>query len=454
MIRSLHRHILLPAYESGVKRRRTMRYWRELEHSQWWGSAQLETSQFRALQRLLTHAHETCPYFRKRWDELGLHPRRLRSLGDLSLWPVLERDEIREHRARLRSTAPPAPLISKATGGSSGVPLQFDLDLLSNDRRMAAWHRGYGWAGAEPGTRQLYLWGTPLGARTLRSRLKDRVYHALYRRTVLSCMDGRDELPRRFLAALGRTRPEAIVAYTSPLYEVARWADEQGISIDHPPRAVVLGAEKLHGFQRTLIERTFRAPVFETYGSREFMLIGAECERHAGLHLTSENLLLEILDDDGRPAQPGTEGNVVVTDLHNLGMPFVRYATGDRAIAGFQSCPCGRGLPLLRGVTGRRLDTIVGSGGRPVPGEFFPHLAKEFPAIRRFQVIQEEATSVRVAMKAEGLTADDRARFEARVRAALGPEIRLHIEPVSEVPLTPAGKLQVVVNRMGQRRAA
>src|SRR5262249_25984262 len=144
------------------------------------------------------------------------------------------------------------------------------------------------------------------------------------------------------------------------------------------PRSIVVGAEKLHPFQRELIERVFRAPVFETYGAREFMLIGAECDRHDGLHLTTENLLVEVLDDEGRPAPAGAEGNAVVTDLTNAGMPFLRYVNGDRAVAGFGACPCGRGLPLLRKVVGRRLDVLHTPDGRRAPGELFPHLLKDF----------------------------------------------------------------------------
>jgi phenylacetate-CoA ligase len=452
MMRLLHRHVLLPAFESGLKRRRTMRYWGELERSQWLPRAEIEAIQFRALGELLLHAFETCPWYRRSWEALGLHPRRLGSPADFAHWPVLEREEVRENRLQMRSTRPPAPLIAKATGGSSGVPLQFDLDLVSNDRRMAAWHRGYDWAGAAPGTRQLYLWGTPIGQRPLHARVKDCLYLALYRRAVVSCMDGRENLAERFIAEVNRRRLDAIVAYVNPLYEAARHLDGNGSVIGRPPRSIVVGAEKLHGFQRELIERTFRAPVFETYGSREFMLIGAECERHEGLHLTSEHLLVEILDDQGRPTPQGADGNLVITDLHNYGMPLIRYAIGDRAIAGFGACGCGRGLPLLRSVVGRRLDTIRGAGGRAIPGEFFPHLAKDFPAIRRFQVVQEDPSRVRVALDAARLTETDRLKFEAHVRAAIGPGVKVDFEPVRDIPLTPSGKLQVVINR-AQRRA-
>src|SRR5690606_31785328 len=98
------------------------------------------------------------------------------------------------------------------------------------------------------------------------------------------------------------------------------------------PGSIVVGAEKLHQFQREAIERVFGAPVFETYGSREFMLIGAECPEHAGLHITAENLIVEVLGSDDRPVPAGEEGDVVITDLTNTGMPFIRYRNGDRAV--------------------------------------------------------------------------------------------------------------------------
>jgi phenylacetate-CoA ligase len=183
------------------------------------------------------------------------------------------------------------------------------------------------------------------------------------------------------------------------------------------------------------------------------MLIGSECERHDGLHLTAEQLLVEILDDEGHPTPDGEEGNVVVTDLHNYGMPFIRYANGDRAIAGFGDCACGRGLPMLRKVIGRRLDVLQASSGRLIPGEFFPHLVKDFPAVRRFQVIQEEPCRVRFLLTAEAFAARDRAEFERQVRAAMGPDVQVDFEPVEQVPLTAAGKLQVVINRIPQRKA-
>ncbi|MBX3375537.1 MAG: phenylacetate--CoA ligase family protein [Phycisphaeraceae bacterium] len=449
-LRPIFRHAILPAFESGWKRRRTFRYWDELERSQWLSSEELRRLQHLRLQALLTCAHEHSEYYRQEWTKLGLHPRTLASLDDLGRWPLIDRETVRKHRSAMRTGR---RVISKSTGGSTGEPLHFDLDLDSHDRRTAAWHRGYSWAGAGPGTKQLYLWGTRLDG-TRASRLKDRLYHALHRRHVMSCFDMPRDFAIRFAAELERRKPDAIVAYVNPLYAVARDLDSSGRSLRHRPRSIVVGAEKLHPFQRECIERVFGAPVFETYGSREFMLIGAECDRHSGLHLSAEHLIVEIVDDRGRPASPGHEGEIVVTDLTNLGMPFIRYRTGDRAIAGFDTCPCGRTLPLLRTVVGRQLDIIRTPDGRALPGEFFPHLMKDFAEVRRFQVVQESPTSLHIRLVAPNLTPEARQKLEQRIRDATGPTLIVRFEPVNDIPLTGAGKLRLVVNTAGTREAA
>ncbi|MBK7595122.1 MAG: phenylacetate--CoA ligase family protein [Gemmatimonadetes bacterium] len=439
------------AYEQGFKRRPVFRYWRELEASQWWSRERLESLQFERLQALLRHAGAHSPWYREAWASQGLDPASVQSPTDFHRWPVLDRETIRQHRIAMRST-PATTLITKATGGSSGVPLQFDLDPDSNERRMAAWHRGYGWAGAAPGTRQWYLWGAPPRAAGAQRRRKLQLYDALYRRTTESSFDLTEAEVPRLHQSLARKRPDAIVGYTGALYTFARLLEARGL-VPFAPGAIVVGAEKLHSFQRTVIERVFRAPVFETYGSREFMLMGAECSAHQGLHMTTEHLLLEVLDDAGRPVAAGVEGNVVVTDLTNRGMPFIRYANGDRAVLQAGSCGCGRGLPLLAAIVGRQLDVLQTPDGGRLPGEFFPHLLKELPAVQRFQVVQERLTHVQLRLVAPNWSAADDAWIR-RELTAVAPSLILEIELVADIPLTAAGKLQVVINRLASRPEA
>ena len=421
LIDRLYRNLVIRGYEDGLHGRAIHTYWAELERTQWLGRVELEALQVVALQRLLAHAQQHCPYFRKAWSLLGLDAARVQSLEELRRWPLLDRETIRSHRLEMRARVPGLRLISKATGGSSGVPLQFDLDVGSLERRMAATYRGYAWAKAGPGTRQFYLWGTALGDRAWWQRLKDTLYDRLYRREVVSAFELSEAAAPDVVGRLNRYRPQVIVAYTNALYELARMLDERHL-VPYAPKSIVVGAERLHDFQRALIERVFRAPVFETYGSREFMLIGAECELHQGLHLTSEQLLLEIVDEDGRPTANGEEGNVVITDLYNYGMPFVRYLNGDRAVAGFGNCACGRGLPTLRKVAGRQLDLLTTPDGRRLPARAVPPPPQGFC----LRTPVPGRAGVAFARHAQGGAVDGQARprleqIERQASAVLGP---------------------------------
>jgi phenylacetate-coenzyme A ligase PaaK-like adenylate-forming protein len=446
MYGQIYRHVLLPLFDGVVKGRQTITHWRRAEETQWWSRALLEGFQLASLRTLLQHAASTCPYYGEVWREQSLNPQLVRSLEDFRAWPLITRDTIRRNRVAMRTTRADVRRMTKATGGSSGEPLQFDLDSGSNDRRTAMMYRGYGWADGAPGTKQLFIWGTALGSVPQWKRLKMDLHHAFDRHLVLSCFEFTPDKMRQHFERMNRYGAEVIVAYTNPLYEFAGFLKRNSL-VPISPRSIIVGAEKLHDFQRSLIEQVFRAPVFETYGSREFMLIGAECSKHAGLHLSMENLLVEILDDDGLPTPAAQEGNVVITDLFNYGMPFVRYVNGDRAVAGFETCSCGRGLPLLRKVVGRQLDTLETPDGRKIPGEFFPHLLKEFPTIRRFQVVQDRVEQITLKLVVEGgLTLAEREQLLREVRRCTGTAVDIQLQLVDDIPLTKAGKLKVVIN--------
>src|SRR5439155_19543115 len=144
--------------------------------------------------RLVAHAFANCPYYREEWRRQRLDPAALRTRTDFREWPLIDRETILRHRPRMRAQVPAPRLMQKSTGGSTGTPLHFDLDPDSHDRRTAAWHRGYGWAGGGPGAKELYLWGVPLGKQSLRRRCKDWLYHRLYRRLVLNSFGLREDL--------------------------------------------------------------------------------------------------------------------------------------------------------------------------------------------------------------------------------------------------------------------
>lgn len=440
---NLYRNFLLPAFERS-KGRSTIRYWKEAEESQWKPRKELEEFQLHALRDLLSESSQAVPYHKRRWQELGLNLGALQSLKDFQVWPIMTRADMNAHGNEMLSSRV-TDILWKATGGSSGEPLRFALNLDSNDRRTAMTHRGYNWAGAGPGSKQIHLWGTALGNISWIRRKKVELHQAFQRQKLLSCFEMDDDSMLAYAKSIDRYRPDSIIAYTNPIYELAMFLEREGRKV-FSPKSIVVGAEKLHDYQRETIERVFNSPVFETYGSREFMLIGAECELHQGLHLSMENLIVEILNDDLTLTASGEEGNVVITDLFNRGMPFIRYANGDRAVAGFAECSCGRGLPLLSKVAGRELDVLILPNGKRLPGEFFPHLLKDFPWVKQFQVVQESRDQIALRIVEREATEDQvRDQLRTAIQNALGGHATIQLELVAEIPLTKAGKRRVVV---------
>ncbi len=443
----LYRRVLFPLYEQGLRRRGTLRHQAAYEANQWRSADELQAIQWNALNALLRHCQEQVPYYRDRWKAEGIDWRDIRSMADFQRLPLLTKDDIRAAGDRLVADAWRGRTLRKATGGSTGQPLAFHYTRESYERRIAVMQRGYAWAGVHPARRTSYVWGGEIGPVPMAARLKTAAYNAVLRRHVLNSFHLTRDNADDYLAAIDRYRPRSIVGYVAPLHLLARQRLARGGG-GWRPESIVTGAEALLEFQRRDIEAAFGAPVFNTYGCREFMLIAAECPAHEGLHVNIDHLAVDLVDDAGRPAD---RGRVVVTDLHNHGMPVVRYANGDTAIRLDGTCRCGRHLPRLRAIEGRVLDIIRTADGHTVPGEFFPHLMKDVPGIERFQVIQPELARLRILI-VRGAAFDESARayIEAEVRRVLGTAIALEFAFVPEIPLTATGKLRVTVSALGE----
>jgi phenylacetate-CoA ligase len=264
---------------------------------------------------------------------------------------------------------------------------------------------------------------------------------------IVSSFDFTDEVLADYVRRYERFRPTVVVGYTNALHEFARYCGRQGVSL-RPPAGVIATAERLFPHQRQAIEAAFGASVFDRYGCREVMNIAAECDQHQGLHVNADNLYLE-LEQDGQPVSAGKLGEVLVTDLNNYAMPFIRYKNGDMAVAASSPCSCGRGLPLLEKVEGRVLDVISTPDGRYLPGEFFPHLLKDYDGIDRFQVYQDEDYAVTIRIVAdEDFAPGSAEEIEGIARDALGDSLEVSVRLVQSIPKTEGGKLRVTVSEV------
>jgi phenylacetate-CoA ligase len=438
--------ILFPTWQRVVRRRPIGAHLEHLRQSQWHDADTIARRQTESLRALLAYAGRHVPYYERLFADVGFDPRAVTSTSDLARLPLLTRAMVRERYDDLCDPAHRGRTIEKQTSGTSGVPLRFEYSQESETWRQATRLRAYEWAGYRPGRRALHYWGTgtrlPRGLRAIKTRM-DR---ALRREVYVDCGHQDERAMRDFARTLGRLQPHALIAYTRALAVFARWALETRARA-WDDVAVIAGAEAMLPADRAAIAQAFGPDVYETYGARETMLIAAECEAHDGLHLAEENLVVEIVRDDGRPAGPGETGAVVVTDLHNWGMPLIRYANGDLATwSAGGTCRCGRSLRRLARVDGRQNDTMRDGRGAPVPGMLFISLLNTHEAeVREFQAIQRRSGEVELHIVPGRAWSDAAFAETSRRLASYFPGVPFRVVVVDAIASDASGKRRAVI---------
>jgi phenylacetate-CoA ligase len=344
-----------------------------------------------------------------------------------------------------REAGPPRP---RSTGGSTGENLWFLLDRETSDRRRAAGRLTELWDGVVPGTRTATIWGAALDARpSFASRWFDRLTGRLF----LSAYGVSDERLGEYLARLERFRPEVIVSYPSILLHLARRAGADrcrrlGV------RLLYTSSEALYEPVRGELQELFGAPVRNRYACREFGMVASDCPEGGGLHACDMRLWIEIEP----AADPNSPGELLITDLDNLTMPFVRYRVGDRARpAGAGGHGCGRPWSRLAEVEGRSLDVVVTPDGRAFGGTFFTLVLRtDDRAVAEFQVVQPQVDrlSVRI-VPGPGWSPARKDELAGRLAGPLRG-VSIEVEEVDEIPRLPSGKRRFVVSHVGRGEGA
>ena len=392
---------LFPLWEKRLKKRPVLNYLNELRTSQFAHSSIIESIQNERLVRLLHHAQKSSPYYREAWNKNGIDIEKSFLVSQLKDLPILTRQNAKDSVSERRSEHGPSVYVTKTTGGTTGEPLKIEYDRESEFRRQAMRLRGFGWAGYQVGLPVLHYWGVATTQNhSLGHEMKKKADHLLKREKWIDCTLQSDNDKQSAVETIRSHRPKVIFCYAQAMVELAKYINKNKLRTWDGIR-VVCGAEKVDSTDRMILEQAFGNHVFETYGCREFMLIGSECEKHDGLHVSSEHLIVEIVDDQGMPVAPGTTGNVVITDLFNYANPLIRYQNGD--LASFKAdqdpCSCGRHLPRIDSIEGRKTEILKDGLGNSVGGMIFnlifSPLAEE---VSHYQIRQKKDLSITVSV--------------------------------------------------------
>jgi phenylacetate-CoA ligase len=435
--------LVFPLHER-LKRHDTVAVRAFLEETQWWSAERLRALQLARLERLLRHAADHVPYYREAFADLGFVPDDLRAIDDLARLPMLTKPAIRANLDRLRSERA-GKLTRFNTGGSSGEPLVFFLGNERVSHDVAAKWRAMRWWGVDIGDPEIVVWGSPieLGAQDRLRGLRDTVL----RTELLPAFEMSEANLDRFVARIRDRRPRMLFGYPSALAHIARHARDRQIPMaDLGIRVAFVTAERLYDDQKRDIQAIFGCHVANGYGGRDAGFIAHQCA-DGGMHITAEDVVVEIVDEAGRTVAPGETGEIVITHLATTDFPFIRYRTGDIGAMGASRCTCRRGLPTLGELQGRTTDFVVAADGTLMHGLALIYVIRDMPGIAAFKIVQESRALTRVlVVPSEQFASETIATIQRGFKERLGEMVDVAVDQVKIIPAERSGKFRYVVS--------
>jgi phenylacetate-CoA ligase len=399
-----------------------------------------------SLRQLLSYVVAHNQFYRARFERAGIGVNDINSLEDLRRIPVLTKAEIRfQERSLLSDGVNTAGMVHAKTGGSTGKPIELFLTEAVSQLRAAAGRRHRQWSGWRVGEPSANIWGNPIFPQGLKQRLREWM---LIPSITLDTMSISPESIRAFAVEWARVRPTLIFGHAHSIFVLATMVEQLDLR-EVRPNAIIASSMMLLPHERAVIERIFGVKVTDLYGCEEVGLIASECECHEGLHINAEQVIVEILREDGTPAGPGDTGLVVVTDLLNTAMPFIRYRMEDMAEVAAGACSCGRGLPMLRRVVGRTADFLIRADRSRVAGiSLIENSLTRIPGIEQMQIVQDELLRIELRIvPGAGFSKDQEYELQ-RYFMETFPTASIEVSAVKAISQLPNGKYQFSICRV------
>lgn len=409
-----------------------------LMRQQWLTKHEIQQIQFRKLKKIILHAYNEVPYYREKFDQAGFDPSSFECVSQITEIPILTKNEFQDNYNKMLS----ANYIHydghwDSTGGSTGGPSWFFVGRPAGESIVARDIRFRKWFGFNIGDRKAKLWGAERDIATgslIRSIAKMIFYNVLE----LNSWTMSTRMMKAYIQRIRNFKPSLIEAYARALFLLSKFAIENDMTQGLDMTAVI-SAESIDEMERDTVESVFGTQVFNRYGSREFGNIAQECNKHNGMHIAAESLVVEEIDTGPNPHP------LLITDLERYSMPLIRYECGDCGEIIRSRCQCGRNLPRIVDLSGRITDFITTPQGQIVNGTVFAHFLRHIRSIREYQIIQDEINHIIVrVVTASPLQKSGRNRINSSISSFLGENMDIEICRVERIERPPSGKFLTV----------
>ena len=412
-----------------------------LQESQWWSKEQLEEYQMTELEKLLKHAYENVPYYRRVFDERGLKPKDIQDFGDLKKLPYLTKDEFKKNFEKgeiIVKNINLSKLSMSHTSGTTGKPLQFYQNKDMGAKEWAFICHQWSRVGYKPGDKRIELRGAVNKKKPI---ILDKLGNILRFSPIIE----NKEKAILYLKKMEEFGAIFLHGYPGAIASFAFLIKQYKLKVHFKLKAILFASENIYEWEREIVEEIFNCRTFSFYGSSERIVLAAECKNSKIYHCVPQYGVTEF--------DPQTK-EVIATGFLNIVNPFIRYKMTDVALnPQFKSCQkCGRNYyPIFDGIEGRLEDFIVSPEGSLIAPAIITHPFKDLKTIKNTQIYQKSNEKIILRIVSledinKDLLNEEILFLSQELQKIIGEKIKIIPEVVNEIELSPSGKFKWIIS--------
>lgn len=419
----------------------------QLERSQWWTESQHTRVQLHQLSILIHYAHKNIPYHRDRIEAAGINKGERVTLDQWQKLPIMTRDEVQQAGPELDSLRVPpehGQIRELASSGTTGAPIR----IKATDMHMLMWKvftmRDHFWHNRDLSKKLAVIRYSrdesnkpPKGAQSDNWGLATQGLFHTGTSVMLNINSNLSEQANWLI----KHNPHYLLTYPTNIKALCQYFQEHDLKLNNLVEVRTL-SEALDPDVRDICHETWNVPLIDVYTTQELGYLALQCPVTDNYHIQSENMLVEVINDEGMPCKPGEIGKVLVTPLHNFATPLFRYDIDDYAEVG-APCSCGRGLPTLKRIMGRVRNMIhLPNGEQRWPIFGYKNIWK-IADIKQIQTIQHSINDIEVKLVSkEALNGEQEQKIKQIIQQSLDHEFNIQFTYLDEITRAANGKFE------------
>jgi len=411
----------------------------KLMQSQWWPYEKLKKLQDTKVRAIVSYCYDNIPLYHEKFKNARVMPADIKTTEDLVKLPFITKEDVLKNYPTgiVASSVDISECWTSHTSGTTGKPMTMLYDTNAEDFEKATALR----PNLSCGQKFFDKWAV--------ITCPDHIGHkkwfqkfGLFSQEQISLFED----TKKQIMLLEKINPDILDGYSSSLYLIAKELHGNP-NKKVKPRIIYSTSEMLTAKMRNFINSVFNVETFDQFGCVEMGRTAWECPEHSGYHIDMEAVVMEFIKDNEQ-VESGERGEIVYTNLYNYAMPLIRYKSGDVGIPTNEKCPCGRGLPLMKILEGRKDAFFQTPDGRIFPPTVWIILLMHYN-LEQFKVIQETMEKIKIQIvPGENFSKKDIDKIKRETNNLLGDDVVIDVELVEEIPREKSGKMKTFVSKL------